>query len=288
MENIEAVVLDFDGTLTDSDKEAETFIKLFKSYLASSDYFSNFGQEKFESLWNEEETKVQKEPDKYGWRYNDEIVAPPTCPYIVYLTITNLLMDKFNILPNKDERSTFINSLFQRTHKKTPTLFRENIEDFLYELLNIVPVFIVTASPEENIREKIKHLDDKALIERISIRGGVRKYTFETEVSDGLPDIPNEIYIEGLGRPVLPKRVDYYNVLKELIDKNNIGGFESLLVVGDVYELDLALPHVMNSYICLIENKRTLEYEKKAVKEHDKGYITRDLNEVIHIINANR
>ena len=74
---VRCVILDFDGTFTDIETEAQPFVPAFRREVESR-IGSNATR-----YWENAERTVDESPDAYGWESEGVIVAPATAdPYI--------------------------------------------------------------------------------------------------------------------------------------------------------------------------------------------------------------
>ena len=90
---------------------------------------------------------------------------------------------------------------------------------------------------------------------------------------------PAELEIPGLGRPVLLRRRTYHDMLAKVLAEAG-STFEELTVVGDIFELDLALPLALGAKIGLVRGPRTPQYELDFVRSHERGRVIEDLSEI--------
>ena len=75
----------------------------------------------------------------------------------------------------------------------------------------------------------------------------------------------------------------YFDVLNKIKEENNIN-FEEMFVIGDIYELDLALPSFFNANVCFLPPSNVPEYERKFVKNLENGWVIENLEESLEII----
>ena len=85
--------------------------------------------------------------------------------------------------------------------------------------------------------------------------------------------------LRSLGGRLVIRRGDAVEVLERL--RNEVGAsWEDVLVVGDIFELDLCLPLSMGARIGLVVNTFTPEYEKAFVGAHPRGVLIDSLSEI--------
>ena len=79
----------------------------------------------------------------------------------------------------------------------------------------------------------------------------------------------------GLARPVLLRRREYHAILRGLLDDAG-ATFADLVVVGDIFELDLAMPLALGARVGLVASAHTPAYECAFV-EPPRGRLIDDL-----------
>jgi|SRR3989344_1724545 len=272
------IILDFDGTITDVGQEAKPYI------LYHAEEFSrrtNVPIEKINILREVIKTEVLENP-KEGWLNNGRIVAPACAdPYVMESTISRKLFDKLKeenedyILPaNTDE---FLSELFHVCSTRVNDVFREGSRNFLDHIINNNSVVIVTNSKEEKVIKKVERLTEGKYT--IPVYGNAKKYCLE----ENLDGVLESTHPEEFPRPVFLRRGSYYGVLKKLEQEKSFHP-KNTIVIGDIYELDLALPHHLGYKVALLETEFTPEYEKRFLKRADNSHIAKHFGELIDII----
>jgi len=273
---LEQVILDFDGTVTNTEEEAVDYVDAFKSDMQKRVMPNKAGE--FEQLWELERTGVMREPNKHGWKYNGKIIAPSHAdPYVLCTTIGDLVLDELGM--DEEEKSALLNELFQKHYAKAGTVFKPEAKEFLYKLSEKLPVTIVTNSDTKKVIKKIETIDAE-LLKAITVVGNAKKYVLD----DSWDEVPETMQMDGLERAVYLRRKLYFDVLKDVAEGRS---FENLLVVGDIFELDLALPAYFGAHICLATNQNTPDYEKQFAKSLGRGHAAEDLKEILEIIEKN-
>jgi hypothetical protein len=97
------------------------------------------------------------------------------------------------------------------------------------------------------------------------------------EVDDAWDGVAAELALPGLARPVLLRRRAYHDILASVL-----GGapFSELVVVGDIFELDLAMPLALGARVALVASSRTPAYERAYVMAHPRAILIEDLAQV--------
>jgi hypothetical protein len=107
------------------------------------------------------------------------------------------------------------------------------------------------------------------------VRGHARKF----DVDDAWTGAPETLAVPGLARPVLLRRRNYHAILRELLEAAG-ADFADLVVVGDIFELDLAMPLALGARVGLVASGHTPAYERAFVHAHPRGRIIEDLRDV--------
>jgi len=140
------------------------------------------------------------------------------------------------------------------------------------------PTWIVTNSDTHAVAGKVAALDREApgvawLTSRV--RGFARKF----DVDDDWAGAPREMELPGLERPVLLRRRAYHDSLRTVLDEAN-ADWADLVVVGDIFELDLAMPLALGARVGLVSSPRTPAYERAYVEAHPRAQLIEDLGEI--------
>lgn len=260
---IRCVVLDFDGTFTDVHEEAKEFPIAYRA-----DVCDIAGRD-IASEWAEAERTIAADPDRFGWDVDGKLVAPANAdPYIHSTAVATLVFKKLGILQSARLRTDIVQILYKKAYEQTRTAFRPHAREVIEALMQTgVSVTIVTNAHTEMVEKKLKDLGVPEA-RRPRIHGEARKF-----IAGALPSpdpvfdqLPETTRVPGLGRPVYVRRAHYFRALKRIWDENPGTGPESTLVVGDIYELDLALPAELGASAHLMLRPGTNAWEREAVR----------------------
>ena len=139
---------------------------------------------------------------------------------------------------------------------------------------------VLEHSREEQVQNKIRTLGQSApgqldwLVDRV--HGNARKYVVDPDFSQ----VETSLQLPGLARPILLRRSNYHAVLDALREEAG-AEWSEMLVIGDIFELDLSLPLAMGASVCLLVNPFTPGYEKNFLEKHPRGHVIHDLAEII-------
>lgn len=265
-------VVDFDGTLTNAEEEAKPFLAAYQKDLMDLTALPRMDIEAFMATHL---SRIMANPQAYGWEVDGRIVAPAAAdPYIRMDTIAGAVLKAETSL-DADMQFRILRMLFRKNYEKTDTVFRPHAEDVMSgftERQNCV--YIVTGSDPEKVRAKLHHLGD-GLLATMAVVGFARKYV----VNDHFALVPRAMQIPGLSRPVHLRRWEYYLALDRLREEHG-ARWGDIAVVGDIFELDLALPLALGCRVALLANEYTPEYEKDFLASHQRGRVLTEITEI--------
>ncbi len=273
------LVLDFDGTMTDAEAEGRLFRQGYLEDLAS---LTGWPLPRVLEAADRYEAEVQQS-NKHGWIFGGRIVAPATVdPYLRIMPVARMILDEAGAFLGDAQRDRLLDAvLFKYNYPKTTTNFRPAAAPLLRALRarDDLETYVVTNSDTEPVQGKIRRLDASEggvgwLVERV--RGRARKYV----VDDAFDRVPAELWLEGLDRPVLLRRARYFDALDALRADLNIG-WEDVTVVGDIFELDLALPLALGARVGLASNAHTPAHERRYLAQHPRGSVLDGINDVL-------
>ena len=272
--------LDFDGTITDVEREAIPFIDAYRRAIAEH---LGLTPNEFGRVWNQVQKTVQSAPGEYGWRdpAMQKIVAPATSEPLLLTRataeelFTNLLQNPQGLgidpsptlqksLPQDPfELDQFLTRLFSKHHHKMETHFRPDAAEFLKALAALGGLTIVTNTRTTTVEGKLASLREQdSSVPKIRVQGDAKKYVL-------VPDF----VIEGVAakldcsphllRKVFTQRGEYYKVLRDI----GVLEAKSGVVAGDVWELDLMLPLLLGMKAAFITRAMTPLHEKAIVQK---------------------
>ena len=285
------IIFDFDGTLTNAEAEGKPFRG---GYLDDLSTLTGWSRERIEAEAVAFEAEVASHPERFGWMFKGQIVAPATVdPYLRMMPVARHLLDQAEALQVSSDRERVLDGLlYKYNYQKTITAFREGAGETLSALISeghlsgdAGELYIVTNSHTEAVRGKIAQLEVERessapanasltpLIERVF--GRAQKYI----VDPNFDLVPESLSLPGLGRPVLLRRRHYYEVRNKLREKAGLE-WSHIWVFGDIFELDLSLPLAMGASVGLMANDFTPQWELDYLEGHSRGHILRSLSEV--------
>lgn len=285
MAKIKLLVLDFDGTITDAEEEGQPFRD---GYLDDIAVLTGKERTEIDPLAKQFEAEIAKNPQANGWIFSGKIVAPASVdPYLRIMPIARKILDHYDAFTNEQDRTRLLDGiLFKYNYQKTTIAFKPGAAEVLLSLeQSDVNLYIVTNSHTKPVQKKVQTLHEQlegngsllGLVDRV--HGRAQKYVLD-QTFDQLPE---KLELSNLERPIFLRRRFYFEVLEKL--RKKVGAtWEEVQVVGDIFELDLALPFKMGAQVALMVNEFTPEYEKEFLKSHQRGQLVHSVSEILGLL----
>ena len=277
---VTVLVLDFDGTMTDAEAEGRPFVD---GYLEDLTALAGrpAGDSEIAAMAAEVAAEIAASPDRHPLMWMGRAVAPATVdPYLRMVPIANRILDRYGALRDATDRARMLGGvLYKYNYGKTlgRPVFRTGAVEML-RTLSGRDAWIVTNSDTHAVAGKVAALDrDTPGVAWLTSR--VRGYARKFDVDDTWTGLANELAVPGLDRPVLLRRRAYHDILKAILDDAG-ATFADLVVVGDIFELDLAMPLALGARVGLVASEHTPRYERAFVEAHPRARIIGDLAEV--------
>lgn len=274
------LVLDFDGTMTDAEAEGGPFRDGYLEDLALL-VGRKPDDPEIAQLAADVESELALAPASHPFLWKGRAVAPATVdPYLRMVPIANRIFDRFGAFSDPNERGRLTGSvLYKYNYAKTlgRPVFRPNAAAALASFAN-TDTWIVTNSDTHHVGGKVATLARDAppvayLANRV--RGNAQKF----EVDDTWDGVAAELALPDLARPVLLRRHHYFEILAGIVAAAR-ATFADVVVVGDIFELDLAMPLALGARVGLVNSPRTPAYERAFVAAHPRGRLIEDLSEI--------
>lgn len=270
------VVCDFDGTLTDAEAEGAPFVT---GYLEDLALLTGTLPDApaFVAAVDAARAELAARPHDFPFYWMGRAVAPASVdPYLRMLPIAERVFAAAGAFEKPDDRSRLLGRiLYKYNYQKT--LGRPHFRDGVGDVVRALPrerAFVVTNSDTDAVAGKIRALgeveQDVAWLGK-HVHGHARKF----ELDDAWADVPAELHVPGLARPVLLRRRAYFDVLSRVVPD-----LAKCVVVGDIFELDLAMPLAMGARVVLVASAHTPAYERAFVGSHPRGLVVDSLREL--------
>lgn len=280
--------LDFDGTMTDAEAEGAPFVT---GYLEDLEALVGADtpalKAKVAAIVDEVRAELATAPERHPFRWKGKAVAPASVdPYLRMVPIADRLFDRFDAFANHVDRGRLTGGvLYKHNYARTKgrPVFRAGAAEVIVGLAG-TDTYVVTNSHTQSVAEKIHTLDELYgggcawLAARV--RGDAQKF----EIDEAWDGVPAELVVPGLAsRNVLLRRRRYHDRLKAVLDEVG-ASWEDLVVVGDIFELDLAMPLALGARVVLVQSPHTPPYEAAFVSGHARGIVTSDLRDVLRLL----
>ncbi|MBM4342932.1 MAG: HAD family hydrolase [Deltaproteobacteria bacterium] len=271
------VILDFDGTFTDSEAEGAPFAERYPDLLAAAIGMDAAAFAPFFALGLQD---VAAQSPELGWRINGVDAAPADAdPYIRCSMAAHCAFDRMGAQSDAVARGKLLADAYQAAYKHSAIVFRSGAREALQALLDRgLAVVVVTNSSTAHVQHKIDQLGLRPDTP-VQVFGNAMKFWVDAGDAgdprfDSLPDRETS---DQLRRPVWLRRNRYFARIAELLAQHRADATQ-LAVCGDIYELDLALPRAMGAKVALMRRQNTYGFETELVgRAGDRGIVLDDL-----------
>lgn len=257
---VRLVVLDFDGTFTDSEAEGAPFAAAYPQILAQ---LAGLAPAELAD-WPACLAQTAAESPEYGWVLGDLPAAAPADadPYIRCSMAAHKLLDRLGKLSDLAERGAILSTAYKKAYAHSAIVFRDGAREALDGLLTRgIHVVVVTNSDTCHVASKVDQLQ-LAQRDCVQVFGNAMKF-HTGDVAD-LAHVPQTWQLPGLSRPLYCRRDRYHQRLQSLWAQTGTSAAQTL-VAGDIFELDLLLPALLGARVHLMERANTYAYEREAI-----------------------
>jgi len=260
------LILDFDGTLTDVRETFPIYESRFREIFSSMTGVSVEDLRGYEERIGE---AVRRDPLS-GWVNGGLVVASAQAdPYAFNATVYQAVCGELGI--SEERRDEILSRCYRGAYSITPTKLKEGLDGFLAEVQKRYDVNVVTNSSGEHVSRELA----KVGFPEHLVVGGAQKHI----IDENWNGVPFAIDRDGFPRPVMLRKRAYGEILK------GIGGTPlETTVVGDIYELDLALPDYLGMGIVQMVGASTPVHEIDYVRNHARGEVVRNLEEARDVL----
>jgi hypothetical protein len=275
---IKHVVLDFDGTCTQIPKIWKTYLEL---------YFKALGDAGFDippTEWSEACDAVRKHSPKAAWMLAGSAAAPAAAdPYILADEAMRL------ILRRRGDPRPVPPEINAKAYGAEPAPWRpEALDTFATLIGRGLHLHFASNSSTVVINRRLDELfaDYPALRGKVSVQSDAGKFRIcELEWDEKLSEklslssaarrrfeaLPTAWdggkSINSIGRPVYLRRGAYFNAINGVL-RGKFALLASTVFCGDIWEMDLAMPHALGANVHLVERAapfNTYKYERQAI-----------------------
>ncbi|MEO6733626.1 MAG: HAD family hydrolase [Ferruginibacter sp.] len=294
---IKNVVFDFDGTCTQIPVIHEQFLKRFheelnKHIFALNTYTLEPNPNPVSlQEWEDAKDIVRKNSPKAGWTLAVTSAAPAAAdPYILAHEAAKFILRNRRKGKAEVDLPFELHSISSAAHEAP---WRNEAKEVIETLLNKkINVYFISNSGSAKITKLLKELLGKdELPPNLKVQSDANKFRIsELPLADqqfslpanaiasyeALPVLHN---VNACGRPVFLRRGEYFRSICAVL-QNDIDQIKETVFCGDIWEMDLAMPHALGGKIHLVKRASpfdTYEYELKAVMASG-GQFSDDLN----------
>ena len=276
--DVSLVVLDFDGTLTDADAHAPAFFAASERALARR---LGWTDAEARRAWASALDAVMRLPDDAAWIVDGRGVCPARVdPYVIANGATRLLLAGQDPDVDPEALDAAVVEVHREAYDASPPSLRGDARRVIDDLAaSGRHVRVVSNSRTEAVESR---LDALGLTSRLPnlVRGHAGKFM----VCDaGTPDarfaaLP-ETVAGGIGaRPLYLRRGRYFDVLRSIWAETESDP-ATTLVIGDVFELDLAMPAALGARVHLVQRAGTMRHEERLARAAERGGVSATLSE---------
>lgn len=286
LENKKVLVADFDGTFTDSAQGLKDFERSIYDTIASD---LSLDKGKLVLLSTIFKDLVKDDIDKFNIVRNGKAVCHSRDP-LSTIAATAIEVIRSHGIAIDVMIENLIQKLFRNHYPETRPVLRPQAYEVLYQMACGPTCFrdfyIVTNSATDQVQNKLNDMlnsasnDEKGLIFGNIVNQHVIGSANKLHVDDSFDLLPESMDLPGLDRPVYLRRRRYYEILKDILAKTG-ADWKDLVVVGDLFESDLALPFDCGARICLFLTEYTPDYELYFVWSHERGCVVTDFSQIL-------
>lgn len=276
------VVLDFDGTLTDADAHAPAFLAASRRALAA-----RLGWDEATSRreWEQVGAHVTALPPEAAWTVDGLEACPANAdPYLTANSVVRRLLAAHSALTGAELAASVLD-VHRTAYERVAPPFRPDARELLEALSGGGMRVSVVTNSRTGMVERL--LDSLAFRGRrnVLVRGDAAKFSVGT---GGLEDprleaLPPAVEWPELARPVRLRRGRYFAVLAALWRETETDA-GSTLVVGDNFELDLAMPAALGAHVHLALRASTMPHEERLARAMARGEASERLGAVLERI----
>ena len=219
--------------------------------------------------------------DQYG-----RVLIPPADILVSIRIAARSLLDEYGLFEDKEEREALLERVYQAAFRATPVTFRRGTAEFFLGLKDLgMPATIVSNSGTEHIREQLDHLGEQSgsidTFRFVGVEGQARKYVLGPYPPNGQNEM--RVTIPGMSYPMETDRPQYEQVLQTFLDKHGLR-WDELLVIGDIPQMDLGMPHRKGATVLIVATARTPRVEISFWQDQPRAHIVRDLRHALRVI----
>ena len=264
------IVLDFDGTLTDADAHAPAFYEASGRELA---HRLEWGDSRLRHEWRRARATVAGLPSTTAWIVDGHGVCPATAdPYLIANSVTQLLLSEHRPGLGSAALTAGVLEVHRAAYQRVPPPFRPEARSVLEELCaGGYHLRVVTNSDTQAVAGMLDSLSFRGR-HTVIVRGDAGKFSVcgSAATDARFEALPEVVEWQEVGRAIHLRRGRYFDLLRATWDETGTDP-GSTLVVGDVFELDLAMPAALGTHVHLVTRAGTLIHEQQLAQKLARG-----------------
>jgi phosphoglycolate phosphatase-like HAD superfamily hydrolase len=264
------VVLDFDGTLTDADAHAQAFHEASRRELAER---LGWDDSTLRREWPRGLAVMAGLPASAAWIVDGRGVCPANAdPYLVANGVAQLLLAEHRPELDGAALTASVLEVHRAAYQRVPPPFRPDARRLLEELCaGGYHVRVVTNSDTQAVAGMLDALSFAGR-QQVIVRGDAGKFSIcASATADArFESLPETARWPEPGRPVHLRRGRYFDLLRAAWEETGAGP-ATTLVVGDVFELDLAMPAALGAHVHLVTRASTVPHEERLARMMARG-----------------
>lgn len=264
------IVLDFDGTLTDADAHAPLFHEASGQELAQR---LGWDDSTLRREWQRALAVVADLPSSAAWMVDGRGVCPAAAdPYLIANSVTQLLFSEHRPGLAGAALTASVLEVHRAAYQRVPPPFRPEARSLLEELCaGAFHVRVVTNSHTQAVAGMLDALSFTGR-RQVIVRGDAGKFSVcgSAAADARFESLPEVVDWQEMGRAIHLRRGRYFDLLRATWDETGTDP-ESTLVVGDVFELDLAMPAALGTHVHLVTRAGTMPGEERLARRLARG-----------------
>lgn len=261
------VVLDFDGTFTQPEWIAASFLQRYRDRLCETTNLP------LGTAWDRCLAFVRGCSPQLAWKRGGWEVCPAAPdPYVVASTVAELVLEQAGQL---EAWPSLPFQLYSECYAAFPAPVRPEATEVLRALLATgAKVCFVSNASNEKLNKRLSEELPAEVFAALKLVGDAGKFLIREAQQEGplrgaFEELPDGKAMKALSRPSLLRRGRYFDALQRLWGEDPEGPRRTL-VCGDIWELDLALPEALGCSVHLIERAEpfaSFAYERLGIEE---------------------
>jgi len=264
------IVFDFDGALTDADAHAPAFYEASGQELAQ---WLGWDGSTLRQEWQRARAVVAGLPSTAAWMVDGRGVCPATAdPYLIANSVTQLLLGEHRPGLASAALTAEVLEVHRAAYRRVPPPFRPEARSVLEELCaGGYHLRVVTNSHTQAVAGILDSLSFRGR-QQVIVRGDAGKFSVcgSAAADARFESLPEVVDWQEAGRAIHLHRGRYFDLLRATWDETGTDP-ASTLVVGDVFELDLAMPAALGTHVHLVTRAGTMPHEERLARRLARG-----------------